>query len=49
MAFGPHLQEDAEYVDRETGDDDAGDDACYDVAEICQETFHEYSWGGTGC
>lgn len=44
MAFGSHLQEDAEDVERQAGDDDLGDDGGDDVAEVDEKASH----GGAG-
>ena len=40
MAFGSHLQEDAEDVEGQAGDDNRGDDTGDDVAEVDKEPFH---------
>ena len=46
MAFGSHLQEDAEDVEGQAGDDDVGDDPHNDVAEVVEEPLHRFAFKG---
>ena len=40
VAFGTHLEEDAEDVERQAGNDDGADDLGDDVAEVHEEAAH---------